>query len=76
MIQELSDIAFKLGIEKLLAEIPDTVTSAINAFTRAGFYRAAVIPNLAKDKENISLDIVVMIKDIKPAHDDTYDYDF
>ncbi len=76
MIEELCDVAYELGIEKLVAEIPDTATSAINAFTRAGFYRAAVIPNLAKDKDNMPLDIAVMIKDIKPAHDDTYDYDF
>ncbi len=76
MIEELSEIAYKLEIEKLLAEIPDTNYSAIRAFTTAGFYRAAVIPNLAKDRENMPLDVVVMIKDIKPAHDDTYDYDF
>jgi L-amino acid N-acyltransferase YncA len=76
MIEELADMAYKLGIEKLLAEIPDISTSAINAFTRAGFYRAAVIPNMAKDRDNMPMDVVVMIKDIKPAKDDTYDYDF
>jgi len=76
MIEELVDIAYKLGIEKLLAEIPDISTAAINAFTKAGFYRAAVIPNMAKDRDNMPLDVVIMIKDVKPAHDDTYDYDF
>lgn len=76
MIEELSDIAYKLGIEKLLAEIPDMNASAINAFTRAGFYRAAVIPNMVKDRDNMPVDVVVMMKDIKPAHDDAYDYDF
>ncbi|HIJ75587.1 MAG TPA: GNAT family N-acetyltransferase [Deltaproteobacteria bacterium] len=76
MIEELADMAYKLGIEKLLAEIPDISTSAINAFTRAGFYRAAVIPNMAKDRDNMPMDVVVMMKDIKPAKDDTYDYDF
>ncbi len=76
MIEELAEIAFRLEIEKLVAEIPDTNALAIGAFIKAGFYRAAVIPNLAKDRENMPLDVVVMTKDIRPAHDDTYDYDF
>ena len=76
MIEELADIAYKLGIEKLIAEIPDLNTSAINAFMRAGFYRAAVIPNLVKDRDNMPVDVVVLMKDIKPAHDDTYEFDF
>jgi len=76
MLDELVDIAYKLGIEKLIVEIPNFVTAAINAFTRSGFYRVAVIPNMVKDRENIPVDVVVMMKDVRPAHDDTYDYDF
>lgn len=76
MVDELVDIAYKLGIEKLIVEIPDLVTAAINAFTRAGFYRVAVIPNMVKDRENMPVDVVVMMKDVRPAHDDAYDYDF
>jgi ribosomal protein S18 acetylase RimI-like enzyme len=76
MIQEIADIAFKLELEKLIAEVPDINISAINAFTKAGFYRAATIPNLVKDRENRPLDVVVMIKDIRPARDETYEYDF
>jgi L-amino acid N-acyltransferase YncA len=76
MIEELSEIAYKLGLEKLLVEIPDQSNSAINAFTRAGYYRAALIPNMVKDRDSMPVDVMVMIKDIKPAHDDTYDYDF
>jgi len=76
MIDELVDIAYKLGIEKLLVEIPDVEASAIQAFTRAGFSRVALIPNMVKDRENMPVDIVVMIKDVKPAHDDAYEYDF
>ena len=76
MIAELVDIAYKLGIEKLIVEIPDFVTAAINAFTRSGFYRVAVIPNMVKDRENMPVDVVVMMKDVRPAHDDAYDYDF
>lgn len=76
MIKEIVDIAFKLELEKLIAEVPDVNISAINAFTKAGFYRAATIPNLVKDRENRPLDVVVMIKDIRPARDETYEYDF
>jgi hypothetical protein len=43
---------------------------------RAGFYRAAVIPNLAKDRNNQPMDVVVMVKDVKPAQDETYEFDF
>jgi L-amino acid N-acyltransferase YncA len=76
MIDELVDIAYKLGIEKLIVEIPELSTPAINAFTRAGFYHAAKIPNMVKDRENMPVDVVVMMKDVRPAHDDAYDYDF
>ena len=76
MIEELVDISYKLGIEKLIAEIPDLNIAAINAFTASGFYRAAVIPNMVKDRKNMPVDVVVMMKDVRPAHDDAYDYDF
>ncbi|MBW2407431.1 MAG: GNAT family N-acetyltransferase [Deltaproteobacteria bacterium] len=76
MIEQIADIAFKLELEKLIAEVPDVNISAINAFTKAGFYRVATIPNLVKDRENRPLDVVVMIKDIRPARDETYEYDF
>lgn len=76
MIEELVDIAYKLGIEKLIVEIPDLNTAAIHAFNRAGFHRAALIPNMVKDRENMPVDVAVMMKDVRPAHDDAYDYDF
>jgi L-amino acid N-acyltransferase YncA len=76
MIEELASIANELGLEKLLVEIPDTNTTAINAFTKAGFYRAALIPNMVKDRNNMPVDVVVMTKDINPARDETYEYDF
>jgi len=76
MIEELVEIAYGLGIEKLLVEIPDVNTSAINAFNSAGFNRVAMIPNMVKDRDQQPVDIVVMTKDVKPPHDETYDYDF
>ena len=76
IIEEIVDIAYKLGIEKLIVEIPDVNTATIEAFTASGFYRAAAIPNMVKDRTNMPVDVVVMMKDIKPAYDDGYDYDF
>ena len=76
MLEELVDISYKLGIEKLIAEVPDLNTAAIHAFNRAGFYRSALIPNLVKDRENMPVDVAVMMKDVRPPHDEDYDYDF
>jgi L-amino acid N-acyltransferase YncA len=76
MIEELVDISYKLGIEKLIVEIPELSTAAIHAFNRAGFYRVAEIPNMVKDRENMPVGVVVMMKDVRPAHDDAYEYDF
>ena len=76
MVDELSRIAFRLGIEKLILEIPDTSVATINAFTKAGFHRAALIPNMVKDRQNMPVDLAVMMKDIKPPLDESYEYDF
>lgn len=76
MVDELSRIAYLLGIEKLILEIPDTNTAVINTFTKVGFHRAAVIPNMVKDRQNMPVDLAVMMKDIKPPLDESYEYDF
>jgi len=75
MVEEIVVLARELGLEKLIAELPDISTPAINAFRKTGFGRAAVIPNLVKDRENRPVDVVVVIRDIKPPHDEEYDYD-
>jgi L-amino acid N-acyltransferase YncA len=76
MVEELARIAYMLEVEKLIVEIPDTSTSAINMFIKAGFHRAAVIPNMVKDRLNQPVDLVVLMKDIKPPLDESYDYEF
>ncbi|MGA8179681.1 MAG: GNAT family N-acetyltransferase [Desulfobacterales bacterium] len=76
MVDELARIAYMLEIEKLIVEIPDTGTAAINMFIKAGFHRAAVIPNMVKDRLNQPVDLVVLMKDIKPPLDESYEYDF
>jgi len=75
IVEEIVDIAYKLGIEKLIVEIPDINTDTIGVFAKSGFYRAAAIPNMVKDRTNMPVNVVVMMKDVKPAHDDDYDYD-
>jgi ribosomal protein S18 acetylase RimI-like enzyme len=76
MVDELALIAYMLGIEKLIVEIPDTGTVAINMFIRSRFHRAAVIPNMVKDRQNMPVDLVVLMKDIKPPMDESYEYEF
>jgi L-amino acid N-acyltransferase YncA len=76
MVDELTRIAYRLGIEKLVLEIPDTNTAVINTFTKVGFHRAAVISNMAKDRQNMPVDLAVLMKDIKPPLDESYEYDF
>ena len=76
MVDELVRIAYRLGIEKLVLEIPDTNTAVINTFTKVGFHRAALIPNMVKDRQNMPVDLAVMMRDIKPPLDESYDYDF
>ena len=76
MVDELAKIAYRLGIEKLVLEIPDTNTAVINTFTKAGFHRAALIPNMVKDRQNMPVALAVMMRDIKPPLDESYEYDF
>jgi L-amino acid N-acyltransferase YncA len=76
MVDEIVRIAYMLEIEKLIVEIPDTSTTVINMFIKAGFHRAAVIPNMVKDRLNMPVDLVVLMKDIKPPLDESYEYDF
>lgn len=75
MLDEISRIAYRLGIEKLIAEVPDTSIAAINMFTKTGFHKAALIPNMVKDRQNMPVDLAVLIKDIKPPLDESYEYD-
>jgi ribosomal protein S18 acetylase RimI-like enzyme len=76
MVDELSRVAYRLEIEKLILEIPDTNTAVINTFTKVGFHRAALIPNMVKDRQNMPVDLAVLMKDIKPPLDESYEYDF
>jgi len=70
MIEEVVDIAFDLGLKKLLAEVPAHNRAAMNACRRAGFRRAAVIPDLVMDSHDQFVDMVIMIRDLELATED------
>ncbi len=43
--------------------LPESRKQNQHAFSKAEFYRAAVIPYMVKDRENMPVDIVVMMKE-------------
>ena len=67
LIQNLEDIASKLGLEQLTAEVPPVLTKAFYLFEKLGFEKAAVLPGFVMDAEGRESDIVLMIKSLSPA---------
>ncbi|MCL4504329.1 MAG: GNAT family N-acetyltransferase [Deltaproteobacteria bacterium] len=67
LIQTLEDIAAKLGLEQLTAEIPPELDKAFYLFEKLGFEKAAVLQGFAMDEAGRESDIVLMIKSLLPA---------
>ncbi len=67
LIQTLEDIAAKLGLEQLTAEIPRELDKAFYLFEKMGFEKAAVLQGFVMDAEGNESDIVLMIKSLAPA---------
>jgi L-amino acid N-acyltransferase YncA len=67
LLQNLEDIADKLGLEQLTAEIPLELTKAFFLFEKLGFGKAAVLPGFVMDASGRESDIVLMIKSLVPA---------
>ena len=67
LIQTLEDIAAKLGLEQLTAEIPPKLDKAFYLFEKLGFEKAAVLKGFVMDTEGRESDIVLMIKALTPA---------
>lgn len=67
LIQNLEDIASKLGLEQLTAEVPPVLTKAFYLFEKLGFEKAAVLPGFVMDTAGRESDIVLMIKSLSPA---------
>jgi L-amino acid N-acyltransferase YncA len=64
LIQNLIDIATRLGLEQLSAEIPPVLDKAFYLFEKLGFKDMAHLPGFVKDLEGAESDLVLMVKDL------------
>ena len=67
LMQTLEEVAVKMGLEQLTAEIPPKLAKAFYLFEKLGFAKAAVLEGFAMDKDGQESDIVLMIKSLAPA---------
>jgi len=70
MMLDLIQLATGLGLEKLIAEIASSEVAAIRALRHLDFVREAVIPELHKDTQGNTYDLVIMVKNLAPAWTD------
>jgi RimJ/RimL family protein N-acetyltransferase len=70
MVLDLIQLATRLGLEKLIAEIASSEAAAIRALRHLDFVREAVIPELHKDARGNAYDLVIMVKNLAPAWTD------
>jgi RimJ/RimL family protein N-acetyltransferase len=70
MVLDLIQLATRLGLEKLTAEIAGSETAAIRALRHLDFVREAVIPELHKDARGNAYDLIIMVKNLAPAWTD------
>ncbi len=64
MINEIIDLAYEFGLEKLMVEFPLKAQGALVMFKKAGFSPRAVIEGLMKDRHGENLDVVIMVMDV------------
>ncbi|MDD3582323.1 MAG: GNAT family N-acetyltransferase [Desulfobacca sp.] len=69
LINEIAELAWEFGLEKLFAEIYFNSPAALNAFKRAGFGVKAVFEDLVKDRYGRNADMIVMVCDIEARRD-------
>src|SRR5262245_27023379 len=70
MILDIIQLATRLGLEKLVAEIASKETAALRAFRHLDFVREAVIPELHKDADGNPYDLVIVVKNLAPSWTD------
>jgi RimJ/RimL family protein N-acetyltransferase len=63
LINEIVELAWEFGLEKLVAEVHLQALGAIAVFKKAGFSIKAVFEDLVKDPAGKSSDLVVMVCD-------------
>jgi L-amino acid N-acyltransferase YncA len=64
LIQNLVDIATRLGLEQLSAEIPPVLDKAFYLFEKMGFKDVAHLAGFVKDLQGAESDLVLMVKDL------------
>jgi L-amino acid N-acyltransferase YncA len=64
LMQNLTDIATRLGLEQLSAEIPPVLDKAFYLFEKMGFKDVAHLAGFVKDLEGAESDLVLMVKDL------------
>jgi L-amino acid N-acyltransferase YncA len=62
LIQNLIDIATRLGLEQISAEIPPVLDKAFYLFEKMGFKEAAHLEGFVKDLEGAESDLVLLVK--------------
>jgi L-amino acid N-acyltransferase YncA len=70
MIKGQIEVARKLGLQQLIAEIVETRPQAIHAFERLGFERQYVWKDLFMTPEGDTLDMVVLVNHLKRPTED------
>ena len=70
MMLDLIQLATRLGLEKLIAEIAGSETATVRALRHLDFVREAIIPELHKDVHGNTYDLVIMVKNLAPAWTD------
>ncbi len=68
LVQELTNIATDLRLEKLMLELVDRrEDAAVKMAEKMGFKRVAILPGRIKDMFGASQDLVIMEKSLEPA---------
>ncbi len=67
LIQNLLDVAAKMGLEQITAEIPPELDKAFYLFEKLGFEKVAVLKGFVMDKEGRESDIVLMMRSLAKA---------
>jgi L-amino acid N-acyltransferase YncA len=65
LLQNLIDIATKLGLDQINIEIPPVLDKAYYLFEKMGFEEVAKLEGFVKDLEGKESDLVLMVKHLK-----------
>ncbi len=77
LIEDLMLLAIDVKLERLFVELIANEITAVRAFERVGFERVAHLPGFARDRSNVSQDLLVLSVDISTADQpETYFFSF